>query len=128
MTHPTQRLDLSAIKTFNRNAEWSAEKKEAINKAIAMYPNIPQIAIEVAYDFSLKYDGDTQMEKYLKGEFLSKNERRTLRKKINPKNYKIERTEYRENEELKTVNLIKAETKAIDIPKENNAKSWYNIF
>ena len=51
MTTPQQtKLDLSNIQTYNRNVTWTQEKKEAIAKAIEMYPQVPQIAIEVAYD------------------------------------------------------------------------------
>ena len=95
MTTPQQtKLDLSNIQTYNRNVTWTQEKKEAIAKAIEMYPQVPQIAIEVAYDFSLKFDDDPQMEKYLKGGFLSKTERKKLHRKLNPTNYKIARNDW----------------------------------
>ena len=132
MTSPQTKLDLSNIQTYNRNASWTPEKKEAIARAMAEYPNIPQIAIEVAYDFSLKFDGNDDMEKYLKGEFLSKADRRRLHKKMNPTNYKVERNEYKPDTVLNTVSvqhtdIVESEQKA-SLPILESTKSWYSLF
>lgn len=133
MTSPQTKLDLSNIQTYNRNANWTSEKKEAISRAMAEYPNIPQIAIEVAYDFSLKFDGNEDMDKYLKGEFLSKADRRRLHKKMNPTNYKIERNDYKADTVLNTVSVkhteevVDSEQKAT-LPILESTRSWYSLF
>lgn len=131
MTTPqltNSKLDLSNIQTYNRNATWTQEKKDAIAKAIEMYPQVPQIAIEVAYDFSLKFDDDPQMDKYLKGEFLSKTDRKKLRRRFNPTNYKIARNDYQHDTEIKTVDIKPAEKPIVNSNVEVSNKSWYNIF
>lgn len=128
------KLDLQSIVPSNRSSNWTVEKQKAVDEAMKMYPHIPQIAIEVAYDFSLKYDDNTDMEKYLKGEFVSHTARKRLRKQLNPKNVKLERNTYEDGTVLNNVEIKKSQEQEQEPVSTGNienkpvVKTWYNLF
>jgi len=101
------KLNSSKINTFNRSCEWTPEKDSAIQKAMEEYPHIPQIAIEACYDFALKYQGDTTIEKYIKGEILNDKQLKKINKIIHPNNYFLTRDTYHDGQIINNVNIIK---------------------